>query len=186
MDALLEQIEDARNLANIIFDILHVDNKPEIFVQYNYPTAYNVDTNIIVIKAPFSLCNFNSLLGLAHECFHCFDFNKRSKKETYSSSDRKIIDTECDEYAYVYDFEKEATAFACIFAHYFIKEVVEYNITEVIPSISNESKIKFPQLVEHERKMVGLYFQKKSHYITLISQFKDSLIECYEHFIDGH
>ena len=91
MDAVLRQINDAKNLSSVLFNILGVKNIPDVIVQYNYPTAYNVSTNIIVIKAPFSLCDFNSVFGLAHECFHCFDFGSKQEKETYSADDRKII-----------------------------------------------------------------------------------------------
>lgn len=175
MDAILRQNDDAKNLSSVLFDLLGVKTIPEVVVQYDYPTAYNVNRNIIVIKAPFSLCDFNSIFALAHECFHCFDFGSKQEKETYSANDRKIIELYCDEYAYKYDFEKEATVFACIFVNYFFREIIEYNIGEKIPTISLAAKNKYPELADHERKMISIYIDKKNYYIEIISKFKNEL-----------
>ena len=182
MNAVESQQQEVEAIARIIVDMLSVKTLPTIVLSYDEPTAFGVESNTIRIKMPFSLNNFNSIQSIAHECYHYVDFFLSNKTNTYSSEDRKIIETECDEYAYVYKFERDAAVFMLLFSNFFYKEIVGFNCKEEFPKISNYAKEKYTQLNKYEAEMILDYLEKKPVFFKLFESYKNELLSCYEMF----
>ena len=152
---------------------------PSVELIYDGATAYSIEQNVIRFKAPFFYENQEHVRAIAHECYHAYEFGGKAPKMSYTEGDRQIIEQNCSEYEYKYDFEKRAEVFSCAFANFFIKEVVGYNYKELYPTISREAKNKYPELISIEATMLQEYIVLKEKYKALFQKNRDKLIEMY-------
>lgn len=174
-DAVATQDATINCFAKTIVTMLGGTKTPHVKLAYGGFTGYLIESNSIRFKMPFSLTERKNVYAIAHECYHAFDYAGSPSKNHYSDEDRKIIENECGEYEYKYEFERKAEIFAYAFANFYMREVVGFNLPEETPYISESAKEKYPELVDIEKKMLVEYILAKEEYRPLFESYLEKL-----------
>ena len=168
-DTILEKKESITSLIHILLEkVLRIKKEPNIIFDSKTTSHYDTINNSIYINTGESIYKNKSIFNISHECFHV------SQKESgldlkYDDAGRKIIEWECSEYGYNYEFEVDASAFALAFTNYYIYYVEELDYKYPF-GISNDAKSKYPSLVEKE---IEIKRKANDYYNKYISKFKE-------------
>ena len=184
-DILNVAVKEKKNSITAIIDIiltkiLDIKKKPNVLFE-DSATSFDSINNIIYINTKESIYQNKSIFNMAHECYHVFQ-NEHGIELKYDDVGRSIIEWECSEYGYIYEFEIESSAFALAFTNFYIAYILEYNYKHLF-EISAFAKNKYPILIEKEleiKKKSKDYFNK---YITTFKKYEEDIKKVYNLYL---